>query len=178
MAHQEQRDFINSVKEILPGYFENTKVLEVGSLNINGTVRDFFTNCGYLGVDVGDGPGVDMVARGEDLEFDDETFDVTISTECFEHAQNWREILRNMVRMTKVGGLVVVTCAGPGRPEHGTTRSDIGSSPLTVGLGIEYYGNVSESDIAKTILDLPYPMTFMTHYNENACDTYMYGIRQ
>lgn len=37
--------------------------LEVGSLNVNGTVRDLFTGV-YLGVDMRDGPGVDTASPG------------------------------------------------------------------------------------------------------------------
>ncbi len=146
MAHGAQRVFFEKVREQYPEFFSNQRVLEVGSLNINGTVRDFFSNCVYTGVDVADGPSVDIVAQGQDLTFPDNSFDVAVSAECFEHNPYWRETFVNMVRMTRPGGLVVFTCAAEGRPEHGTARSDVGSSPLTVGLGWDYYRNLGEAD--------------------------------
>jgi SAM-dependent methyltransferase len=146
MAHGAQRVFFEKVREQYPEFFSNQRVLEIGSLDINGTVRDFFDNCAYTGVDVADGPAVDIVAQGQDLTFPDGSFDVTVSAECFEHNPYWRETFLNMVRMTRTGGLVAFTCAAEGRPEHGTSRSDVGSSPLTVGLGWDYYRNLGEAD--------------------------------
>jgi SAM-dependent methyltransferase len=146
MAHGAQRVFFEKVREQYPEFFSSQRVLEIGSLDINGTVRDFFTNCSYTGVDVAAGPAVDIVAQGQDLSFPDDSFDVAVSAECFEHNPYWRETFLNMVRMTRSGGLVAFTCAADGRPEHGTSRSDVGSSPLTVGLGWDYYRNLGEAD--------------------------------
>lgn len=146
MAHGAQRVFFEKVREQFPEFFSGQRILEVGSLNINGTVRDFFDNCVYTGVDVDSGPCVDIVSQGQDLTFPDGSFDVTVSAECFEHNPYWRETFVNMVRMTRPGGLLVFTCAAEGRPEHGTARSDVGSSPLTVGLGWDYYKNLGEAD--------------------------------
>lgn len=41
MSHQQQLDFVAAVKAEFPEHFSQTKVLEVGSLNINGSVRQF-----------------------------------------------------------------------------------------------------------------------------------------
>jgi hypothetical protein len=89
MSHQQQLDFIKSVKDQLPEYFKGTKVLEVGSLNINGSVRQFFEPDQYIGCDLGEGAGVDIVCRGHELPYPNESFDVVISCECFEHDRHW-----------------------------------------------------------------------------------------
>jgi SAM-dependent methyltransferase len=146
MAHSTQRDFIQYVKDKFPHYFKDTKVLEVGSLDINGTMRSFFDNCDYLGIDVGEGKGVDLVVQGQEYDAPDETYDVCSSGECFEHNPYWAETFANMVRVCKSGGLVFFTCATTGRKEHGTTRTDSASSPLTVNIGWEYYKNLDEQD--------------------------------
>jgi hypothetical protein len=39
-----------------------------------------------------------------------------------------------------------MTCATTGRIEHGTTRTSPNDSPLTIGLGWEYYKNLSQKD--------------------------------
>lgn len=146
MTHSTQQDFILYVKNKYSDYFENSKVLEIGSLDINGSMRLFFSECDYLGIDVGEGPGVDLVSQGQEYDALDESFDVCASGECFEHNPYWAETFCNMVRMCKSGGLVLFTCATIGRKEHGTSRSDSGSSPLTVGIGWEYYRNLDEQD--------------------------------
>jgi len=63
VSHQSQLDFVAGVKARFPDYFTNKKVLEIGSLDINGSIRIFFDTPSYIGVDVGEGRGVDIVAR-------------------------------------------------------------------------------------------------------------------
>jgi hypothetical protein len=74
MAHQQQFDFIQLLKTKYPSHFANAKVLEVGSLNINGSIRQFFTDCDYLGIDVGPGLDVDLVCEGQKLYHPNEIF--------------------------------------------------------------------------------------------------------
>lgn len=150
MAHSTQQDFISYVRDKFPNFFKNKKVLEVGSLDINGSMRSFFIDCEYLGIDVGEGNGVDLVVQGQEYDAPDNTFDVCTSGECFEHNPYWAETFANMVRMCKSGGLVFFTCATTGRPEHGTTRTDKNSSPLTINIGWEYYKNLDEKDFRES----------------------------
>lgn len=147
MAHIEQREFFTAMQTKFPASFSYRWVLEVGSLNINGTVRDFFTNCEYTGVDVGAGPGVDVVAYGENLDYPDNSFDVVVSAECFEHNPQWLKTFINMSRMSN--NLVLFTCATTGRAEHGTRRTDAGSSPLTADW--DYYRNLTAKDFEDAI---------------------------
>jgi len=146
MSHSYQREFILMVKDKNPSFFSNKKVLEVGSLNINGTMRDFFKDCEYTGIDIGEGKDVDIVCSGHEYDAKDEYYDVTTSGECFEHNPYWSETFANMVRMTKSGGLIFFTCATTGRPEHGTTRTSPTKSPLTIEKGWDYYKNLDEND--------------------------------
>jgi SAM-dependent methyltransferase len=140
--HLEQSFFVQTVKTAYPEYFLGTRVLDIGSLDINGNNRQFFTNCDYTGIDIGEGANVDIVARGHEF-ISDEPFDVVISTECFEHDEYWRETFFAVVnRHLKSGGLFVFTCATTGRPEHGTRRTSPQDAPF-VG---DYYCNLTEKD--------------------------------
>ena len=143
MAHTEQIDFCTSVKALYPNHFKGVKVLDIGSLDINGNNRYLFEDCfSYTGIDIGEGKNVDIVCSGHEFKSDSQ-FDVIISTECFEHDKHYAETLRNAYNLLKSGGLLLFSCAAPGRPEHGTTRTSPKDSPFTT----DYYKNLSDIDI-------------------------------
>lgn len=151
MAHAQQMFFIENVARHLPSYFTETKALEVGSLNINGTVRQFFSDCDYTGLDIAAGRDVDICCKGEDYGAPANTYDVVISSEMFEHNQNYIKCWFNMIRMMKEDGLMLFTCATIGRRQHGTTKYQPEFSPLTVAAGGDYYKNLIESDFTDPI---------------------------
>jgi len=142
MAHSEQRVFFETFKSVYPEFFSDVSVIEIGSLDINGSVRDLFTASRYVGVDLGEGKGVDLVAEGQDVDFPDASFDVAVSAECFEHNPYWAESFENMHRMASKA--VIFTCASYGRPEHGTTRTTPEDAPLA--LHWDYYRNLGMAD--------------------------------
>jgi hypothetical protein len=84
MAHQAQIDYINSVKDNHPKFFKNKSVLDVGSMDINGNNTIHFTDCDYLGLDIGEGKNVDIVCPIHKF-VSLYKFDVVISTEMLEH---------------------------------------------------------------------------------------------
>lgn len=172
MAHPEQRSFFAALRASMPDMFTGQRVLEVGSLDINGTVRDFFTDCDYTGVDVGPGPGVDMVVAGQDLAFPDNSFDVVVSAECFEHNPEWLATFANMVRMCR--RVVVFTCATTGREEHGTSRSHPLASPHT--LDWDYYRNLSIDDFTDAFNFADRFTVYRFEVNESSHDLYFVGI--
>lgn len=185
--HKAQQDFYVSLTEKFPQFFTACKVLEIGSLNINGTIRQYFTDCDpYIGVDVGEGPCVDVVAFGQDLDYATGSFDHVTSSELFEHCEAWQEVFLNMHRMTRKKGLVSFTCAwgpvedrvGQGRPEHGTSRTDKGSSPLTVNLGIEYYENRNAHDFESNFTLSSLFSSYEFIENKENLDLYFWGIKK
>lgn len=175
MAHSEQFDFFARVKEQFPDYFTNTSIVEMGSLNINGTVRILFENpTQYVGIDLGEGKDVDVVCKAEEYDAPDESFDVAISAECFEHNSAWAETFENMYRLTKKGGLVTFTCASEGRAEHGTSRTQTSDSPFTA--LTDYYRNLNEVDFDPLMEKLG----FKSHhfeYNSYTKDLYFWGVK-
>jgi SAM-dependent methyltransferase len=176
MAHWEQRDFVQKIKNELPEYFTNQKVLEVGSLNINGTLRDFFSDCNYIGIDVCFGDGVDVICEGQKYNAPDNTYNVVCSAECFEHNPFWLETFQNMIRLCKDGGLLFFTCATDGRSEHGTTRTTPSDSPLTVSIGWDYYKNLKEKDFTSKLNFDFYFSEYKFEINQQSHDLYFYGI--
>jgi SAM-dependent methyltransferase len=100
------------------------RVIEVGSMNVNGSLRSHIESLGptsYVGIDFAHGPGVDVVCDASDLvgRFGTNSFDVVLSTEMLEHAQNWRAAISAMKYVLSPGGVLVLTARGPGFPLHG-----------------------------------------------------------
>jgi len=145
MAHPEQIFFFENARAFLPDFFYGTKVLEIGSLNINGTVRVFFSNCDYTGVDIGPGPEVDVVCYGEDFHDNANQYDVVLSTEVFEHTANWDLIMLNMFRLMKRSGILLFSCASSGRGQHGTSLFLSDAAPHVANT-TDYYRNLTEDD--------------------------------
>lgn len=178
MAHKEQREFCQSVKNKLPEYFTNKTILDVGSLDVNGNNRWMFDSpISYTGIDIGEGHNVDMVSKGHEFNAPDETYDVIISTECFEHDMFYPLTLKNIVRMLSTNGLFLFTCATTGRPEHGTITHDIGSAPLLKEEWANYYKNLTEKDV-RDVLDIEKIFRrFNFSTNETSKDLYFWGIK-
>lgn len=176
MAHKEQRDFIDLVQHKWPDNFKNKRVLEVGSLDINGSIRDFFSDCEYIGLDIAPGKGVDIVCEGQDYDEPDESFDTACSAECFEHNPYWKETFENMIRMCKKGGLVFFTCATDGRQEHGTTATTPEDSPFTVNWN--YYRNLNEGDFRRNFAIDDIFEKSMFFVGTTTHDLYFVGIKK
>lgn len=178
MAHPEQLEFVEKVKAAFPQFFTSVRTLEIGSLDINGSIRGFFDNGHYIGLDVAIGPGVDVVCQGQDYAEADDSFDTVISCEVMEHNPFWKETLSNMIRVCRPGGLVLMTCANTGRKEHGTTRTTASNSPLSVSLGWEYYRNLTASDFLSAIPLSQKLTAFKFFTNWATSDIYLIGFKR
>lgn len=99
------RDFYNK-----HGPFE--KVLDVGSYDVNGSVRKVISGYKeFVGIDMREGPGVDLVLNGHDISraWDKPYFDFVTCCETLEHDVNFWETVRNIRDMLKPGGWLLVT---------------------------------------------------------------------
>lgn len=119
--HSSVMDFLR--RSIDSTFVTARDVLEVGSLNVNGSPRSLVYPMHpgkYIGVDQVPGSGVDKVASACHLveEFGIDAFDLVISTEMLEHAEEWRIAVSQMKRVTKAGGHLIITARGPGFPRH------------------------------------------------------------
>jgi SAM-dependent methyltransferase len=157
-------------------------VLEVGSYGVNGSIRPYFNPRvfrNYVGVDLIEGPSVDVVSSGHELDYEDEYFDLSISCECFEHNPFWVDTLKNMIRMTRAGGMVAISCASRGRVEHGTQRAgNPGASPGTSAIGSDYYRNLDERDFTNQIDLSKYFDCFEFSHNHFHRDLYFVGFKK
>jgi SAM-dependent methyltransferase len=180
MAHKEQIEYCKKIKNKLPNFFKNTNVLDIGSLDINGSNRYLFEDCRYVGIDVGSGKNVDFVCKGHEFSDPDASYEVVISTECFEHDMYYNLTIKNAIRLLKTGGLFIFTCATEGRPEHGTRRTSPQDAPLLNDLEnwSDYYKNLTEEDI-ENIVDLDSTFSeYQFEVNPISCDLYFYGVKK
>ncbi|HOK34701.1 MAG TPA: hypothetical protein PLB19_00990 [Candidatus Paceibacterota bacterium] len=115
--HQEVLNFLQRVKEKYPEKFKNVRVLELGSLNINGTPRNFFENCDYVGLDRQSGDGVDVVCNAHEYK-PRKKFDVVITTEMLEHDKYADLSIERAWNLLKKGGILIGTAANINRQPH------------------------------------------------------------
>ena len=126
MSHIDQINFIKEFKEfyIKNSFNKDIDVLEIGSLDVNGNIRNLFNfSKEYVGIDLKKGPNVDLVLNGIDIDKLNKSFDIIISCECFEHAKDWKVIFEKMCQISKENSFIVISVASTGRVEHGTERS-------------------------------------------------------
>lgn len=99
------------------------RVLEVGSQDVNGSVRCIFNLLNpreYIGVDIEKGKGVDVVCPSEKLVemFGENSFDIVVSTEMLEHVLTWKTAVSNLKRVAKPNGHLFVTTRSYGFGYH------------------------------------------------------------
>ena len=68
MSHFQQEKFVEIASEYLNLTYSK-KVFELGSYDINGSIKPLFSFNEYIGVDVSEGPNVDKVYDGKNLSF-------------------------------------------------------------------------------------------------------------
>jgi 2-polyprenyl-3-methyl-5-hydroxy-6-metoxy-1,4-benzoquinol methylase len=97
------------------------RVIEVGSYNVNGSVRPIVGALGpdsYLGIDIGAGPGVDQVCDLAQARSRFGQFELVISTEMLEHVVDWKISVLALADLVIPGGYLLVTTRSPGFPYH------------------------------------------------------------
>lgn len=164
MSHKAQREFCVAVKKLFPDHFHSALVLDVGSLDVNGNNRHLFTDSVYFGCDVVAGANVDHVGPCWTVPKTMGQFSVVISTEMLEHDETWRQSIAAMEARVAPGGLLLVTCAAPGRAVHHTKPGG-------------YYGNLTPSQVVSA-LDLGKWLRHSAIFNREHFDTYLWAIKK
>lgn len=146
-----------------------TSVLEIGSRNVNGGVRDLFEGSVYEGVDKAPGDGVDYVCDAA-LTLPAGPYDCVVCCEVFEHEERWPTIVANAARVLMPDGALIVTAAGPGRAPH----SAVDGGQLRDG---EFYANVQPDTLTCAAIGAGLS-DVTTEVNAAAGDVYMVAFRR
>lgn len=132
------------VAEQVAKYGPFAEVVEFGSLDINGSVRSLFPlDQTYTGIDLQEGPGVDMVA---DVRMVDLPCDLVVCCEVLEHHPDAEGIIRAAYRCLLPGGLFIATMAMHPRAPH----SAIDENPIRPH---EFYRNVEPGELIGWLSD-------------------------
>lgn len=91
-------------------------IVELGAFDVNGSIRNYaHPNATYIGVDMEAGPGVDVVAKDElTVPIDSRSADIVVATSVFEHTAFFWVTMLELLRITKVGGLIYVSAPSNG----------------------------------------------------------------
>ncbi|MBI5634139.1 MAG: glycosyltransferase [Nitrospirae bacterium] len=122
--HQSSFSILTRFRDLVQKHFPQgpIQLLDVGSYGVNGTYKEIFADAAkflYTGLDVNPGPNVDYVPVDPYSwpELKDETFDVIISGQAFEHIEFPWLVIEEMKRTLKKNGLICIVAPSRG-PEH------------------------------------------------------------
>lgn len=147
--HQEAFAFIaRAARDVVA---RRLRIIEIGSRDVNGSIRPVFAGHEYTGLDIEAGEGVDVVADGATWG-ETAAFDLGVCCEVLEHAPNAAEIVANLRRIVRPGGLLLLTAATHGRHPHSVNGCYMdGPEPYP-----EYYRNVDPGDLHRWLDGCPY----------------------
>jgi len=107
-------DYVAKHKDKLQG-----KLLEVGSMDVNGTARSVVDVT--VGIDMREGKCVDLVCDIKDIHqhYPSGYFDAVMSLNTLEHVFDWQSFILNTWDMCKDGGWLLITMASLKKGYHG-----------------------------------------------------------
>jgi len=113
---------MNYIQSALERFPCSGPVLEVGSYNVNGSVRELFADRErfptYLGIDIRPGPGVDMVDSAATLRRGPRSFGIIVSTEMLEHDPCFWVSVQAMHTLLSQNGYCLLTTRNIGFKRH------------------------------------------------------------
>jgi hypothetical protein len=111
--------YIEYIVSIVEHATHSPLVVEFGSYDVNGSLRPIFRGCEYIGIDLTEGKGVDVVCSGEQTPFSDDSVDVVLSSSNFEHDDCFWMTFVEMCRILKPKhGFLYINAPSAG-PYHG-----------------------------------------------------------
>ena len=120
----------------------DSRILDVGSYDVNGTLRQVAPpGAPYTGIDLTAGPGVDLVLEDpRRYPFPADSFDLVVSTSCFEHDPMFWVSFLEMLRVLRPGGYIYVNAPSNGG-YHGFPRDHWRFYP-DAGLALQDWGRM------------------------------------
>lgn len=96
--------------------FVNPVIVEIGSQNVNGSIRDIAPPSKYVGLDFQNANGVDIVLTDPySFPLPDQYADIVVTSSCFEHSELfWLSFLEG-VRILKPNGLFYINAPSTGK---------------------------------------------------------------
>jgi len=150
---QSEQQWVNELWEQFPSKFKDVDVLDVGSANLNGTYKPFFSQKGcssYTGIDVMPFNNVDIIGPVHEYN-PDKQYDIVFSASQLEHDMYWKKSLMKFIELCKSGGMIIISAWA--LLDHHGTKNDQPLTSLSSGLDnewAEYYENRTVEDI-KTV---------------------------
>src|SRR3990167_8536433 len=116
MRHQ-TREFVELFFKDHTGF---RTVLEVGSGDVNGNIRDLFKDMEYVGIDMRPGPNVDIVLNAHDLrnKYKEGDFDLVVCFDTLEHDDKFWLTVDTMREVLKPGGWMLLGVPGRNCEQH------------------------------------------------------------
>lgn len=93
---------------------QTATVVDFGAYDVNGTLRPIFENHKYIGVDMNEGPNVDVVCSNSETPFDSGSIDVVVSSSCFEHDEFFWMTFLELCRIVKENGYIYINAPSEG----------------------------------------------------------------
>lgn len=95
----------------------DSRILDVGSFDGNGSLKPIFKDHVYIGIDQIEGQNVNVVCKNDNMPFKDGYFDVAVSSSCFEHDIFFWLTFLEMCRVVKDNGYIYINAPSNG-PYH------------------------------------------------------------
>jgi len=110
------KHFFDTYGQYVGGDGQKIMVVDIGSQDVNGSLKSTLpSGFDYVGVDFVEGKGVDVVITDPyKLPFPDASFDVVLSSSCFEHAEMFWLVFLEIMRVLKPNGLFYLNAPSNG----------------------------------------------------------------
>ena len=103
------------VQSVVESFSLPDPVLEIGSYQVDGqeniiNLRQLFPGKTYHGLDIREGPGVDIVGSVEQLDMPDASLGTVLALSTFEHVQHFWKGFDEVYRVLRPDGALIVCC--------------------------------------------------------------------
>lgn len=106
--HDSSREIVSKFVNIYVN--ANDRILDVGSCDVNGTFRDMFINCEYIGIDIVNGKNVDIIVEPYSWKLiESNSIDKLICGSVIEHVEYPWLLFKEIYRVLDTKGMFCIT---------------------------------------------------------------------